>query len=48
MAGDPSADAKLPDVNHAVVLDIEASGLPPGSFPVEVGITFVATGVTRS
>jgi hypothetical protein len=31
-----------------VVLDVEASGLPPGTFPIEVGITYVETGETRT
>lgn len=33
---------------NILCLDFEASSLKPGSYPIEVGITDVATGATRS
>ncbi|UEM03452.1 hypothetical protein JL101_026405 [Skermanella rosea] len=36
------------EVRPLVVLDVEASGLPPNTFPIEIGITFVETGETRT
>ena len=36
------------EVRPLVVLDVEASGLPPNTFPIEIGITFVETGKTRT
>jgi hypothetical protein len=40
------ADGAEDESRPLAVLDVEASGLPPGTFPIEVGITFVETGRT--
>jgi len=36
------------DSKKLAVIDVEASGLPPGTFPVEIGITVIETGATKT
>jgi DNA polymerase-3 subunit epsilon len=46
--GREGAWADVEESRPLVVLDVEASGLPPGTFPIEIGITYIETGRTRS
>lgn len=37
-----------PDARRMFVIDVEASGLPPGAYPIEIAICDVATGETAT